>query len=262
MPRSVPELEAVAEDDLPTTLFQLLVTASESRRPDRRGRASLSDAIYPLGVSFDAISQPLRGRLCDAFHELCERGFLWFNPHAEGFPGGHCEFTKRGRSATVSDVESPWFSSAAAVLERFPQHAQWDETMAAYFRMAVATHAARVYEPALFLIGGAAERLVAVVEERVANLLRVSSQRKDLRERLVALAKLFREAGDVPTAELIEVLGHTARWSRNDIGHPKPKPPDVGRAMVAARICEFPGYVERVLYAAEGLISSGRGPIR
>ena len=172
IPRSVSELAAVAEDDLPATLFQLLVTTSESRRPDRGGWVELSDATHMgVGVKLEAMGQALRGRLCDAFYELCERGLLWFNPHAEGSVGGHYEFTKKGRSATVQDVESPWFSSAATVLERLPQLAQWDETMAAYFRMAVATHGARVYEPALFLIGGAAERLVGVVEERVGNPL-------------------------------------------------------------------------------------------
>ncbi len=160
---------------------------------------------------------------------------------------------KKGRSASVDDVRSPWPSSAADGLERFPEHASWDETMGAYFRMAVATHSAGAHEAALFLGGGAAERLVGLVAEKLAHLLRPGWGRKTVGEQTTLLVQLFRDWGYRDTAELLEIIGNIARWTRNDVGHPKANPPDVDARMVAARILEFPAYVARVLGATGAL---------
>ena len=237
---------------------------------DRTRRGAIDfDEVFPsiYGKPFKDIyddGTDFFDRIHDALATLCERGFVWFKkygtPWAAGQPReatGRYELTPKGRVATVEDVTSGW-PSDRGLLDRFPQHATWDETMGAYFRMAVRTYEAGIHEAATFLLGGAAERLLDLVEERVENLLPQNREKRRNRagERLSGLVELFKRRGDNSTAELMDCIGNMARWNRNEVGHPGPAAPKVDPSTVLAMLCNFRDYVSRVLDAADALVAS------
>lgn len=262
-PFPLEELVKLGGDDLVRELW-ILIDAQKQQSYDvsRRGRIDLDDifSMFYGRKLTDMEGTDFPERATDALATLCERGYVWFKmigtPWAIGQKraAAQYEFTPRGRTATLEEIASGW-PSGRGVLDRFPEHASWDETMGAYFRMAVRTYEAQVYEAAVFLLGGAAERLVALAGERVEHLIPGWAKKRDARDRLDSLAKLFKENGDSSTAEAIEIVGNLARWARNDVGHPKFAPPAVAPSAVLATICWFPGYVGRVLAAVDAITS-------
>lgn len=261
VPIPLEELVKLDGDDLVRELW-VLIDGHKKRSSDvtRRGRIDLDDIFWTFyGQKLtDMEGTDFPDRATDALATLCERGYVWFKmigaPWAIGQKraAAQYEFTPKGRTATLEEITSGW-PSGRAVLERFPEHAAWDETMGAYFRLAVRTYEARVYEAAVFLLGGAAERLLVLVGDKVGHLIpNWSKKQREAKDRQDVLAKLFRER-DITAAEAIEIIGNTARWARNDVGHPKVTPPTVKPVAVLAMITWFPEHVETLFSSADAI---------
>jgi hypothetical protein len=260
-PKILDEIDTMLGDELVAALWDMLVAAKHrGSQKDLRGRLDLNEPLSILyGTSMDASvlsRNRRRQRLLDAFGTLVERGFIWFNRWAEGSAAGSYEFTVKGLAATRDMVLSGW-PDGRSVRDRIQQaeDEKWDNTLLAYYRMALTTYEAGVFEPALFLIGGAAERLVWLIADRLDPRLPQNWAKKKPGELIELLAKHLRESDELNAGELLLVVGHTARLSRNEIGHPKAIPPDVPREVVLTRLAEFPEVVKRLTAAVDRIIA-------
>ena len=114
----------------------------------REGKIDLDQLLHELyNRRLIDIPDRFSDRIWDALASLCERGFVWFkhmgNP--QQIVGGEPRFlaqyelTPKGRKATEEDVKSGW-PLGRGLLDRFPKHLEWDETMGAFFRMAFLTY--------------------------------------------------------------------------------------------------------------------------
>jgi hypothetical protein len=258
-PRTFADFKILKGDALLAAVWDLIAaqTSQHSPRGDGRSRVDLQEVLHrAYGVTLDELAgMGLRAYVLDEFATLVERGFLWFNKWAEGSTAGAYELTPKGRSATREMVLSGWPDGRMASV-RLRDIEGLDETLAAYFRMAIRTYEAGVHEAAIFLIGGAYERLVALVGGSLESMLPPNWARKKLAQQIDDVADLFRKQGRHSDAELLELAGHSARWSRNEVGHPRDVPPAASPEFVASRLMEFPVSARTLLDAGHELLGT------
>lgn len=241
------------EDEFVGGVWSVMTTLAQQREPnqilaaERPWNSYLRDAnaFPPPGEKREAFFV----RFTDAVATLVQRGYLVVEPHS---PAYRIPLSARGLTA---DAVSRGWPAHGITLARFPQVSMWaDATMAAYFRFAVQTFEAGVAEAAVFFVGAASERLVERALDDTKNLtqtpLKGNEKAKEKVEKLferlasAAKAKVIRLPPD--ELDFLENEIHAMRFGRNDVGHPKPTPPNVPRPLVAARLLGFSDVVTRL----------------
>jgi hypothetical protein len=239
-------VQALCDDEILARCWEAVL--QREKAPERNLRAFQRNDLMDCARAWSRDDERAEG----VVGEMVARGLIY-----SVNPGTAFRAIPSAKRLSPEDVRRGW-PPEHVDLARFPQVATWEPTLLTYFRLAVRTHAANVPEAALFFLGGASERLVDLVAEKMTSLDRgkwkkctkVGAKIELLIDTLRGCAKRQQRPELLGVADLLGVIGHGYRLGRNDVGHPAAVPPQVSRATVAARLHEFPDYVEQILAAA------------
>jgi hypothetical protein len=194
-------------------------------------------------------------------------------PNISGLSASDFSFPYFGITPYGAEVlDSPQFEPhyPQSYLREFADSAPSDATVAAYINEAIHSFHRGALAASMLMLGVAAERTFLMVCESVSGSLEPGKDKDDfgrimarqsMKAKLDWISTNFQQRRDAlpdGTEILVISIYNLVRLQRNDLGHPKEKPPRVTRAEARTHLQMFPTFYSKAQEVIAALKTTGR----